>query len=79
MKTVKQEVMVGDTNANDVVILGGLSDNARIHLSIPPGMEDEEITLLKEMNGKRKKAQPEEEAPKKEASAAVVPGVAPAN
>jgi hypothetical protein len=42
-------------------------------------MEDEEITLLKEMNGKRKKAQPEEEAPKKEASAAVVPGVAPAN
>ncbi|HMG93647.1 MAG TPA: efflux RND transporter periplasmic adaptor subunit [Chryseolinea sp.] len=79
VKTVKQEVIVGDTNANDVVILGGLADNARIHLSIPPGMEDEEITLLKEMDGKRKKAQPEEEAPKKEASAAVVPGIAPAN
>jgi HlyD family secretion protein len=79
VKTVKQEVMVGDTNANDVVILGGLADDSRIHLSIPPGMEDEDITLLKEMNGKRKKAQPEEEAPKKEASVAVVPGAAPAN
>jgi HlyD family secretion protein len=78
-RTIKQEVMVGDTNANDVVILGGLSDNSRVHLSIPHGMEDEEIALLEEMNGKRKKAQPEEEAPKKEASAAVVPGIAPAN
>ena len=73
-KTVKQEVMVGDTNANDVVILGGLTEKDRIHLSMPPGMEDDEISLLKEMNGKRKKSQPEDDAPKKEAApVAVVP------
>jgi len=64
MKVVKQEVMIGDTNANDVVIIGGLTESDRVHLSIPPGTEDDEITLLKEMNGKRKKDQPKEEAPK---------------
>ncbi|WP_333821319.1 efflux RND transporter periplasmic adaptor subunit [Ohtaekwangia sp.] len=64
INTVKQEVMVGQTNANDVVILGGLQENDRVYLSIPAGMEDDEIALLKEMNGKRKKKeeqQPEEE------------------
>lgn len=57
---VKQEVMVGQTNANDVVILGGLSESDRVYLSIPPGTEDDAITLLKEMNGKRKKQEQEE-------------------
>lgn len=72
-KTVKQEVKVGDTNANDVVILGGLAENDRVHLSVPPGMEDEEISLLKEMDGKRKKSQPDDEAPKKDVTAAAAP------
>jgi len=73
MKIVKQEVMIGDTNANDVVIMGGLTDSDRVHLSIPPGIEDDEITLLKEMDGKRKNDQPKEEAPKKETPVVVVP------
>lgn len=57
---VKQEVMVGQTNANDVVILGGLAESDRVYLSIPPGTDDDAITLLKEMNGKRKKKEQEE-------------------
>jgi hypothetical protein len=52
---VKQEVMVGETNANDVVILAGLAVNDKVHLSIPPGKEDDKISLLTEMNGKRRK------------------------
>jgi HlyD family secretion protein len=64
IKTTKQEVIVGHTNANDVVILGGLQLDERIYLSVPSGMEGEEIELLKEMNGKRKKDK--EEAPKPE-------------
>jgi HlyD family secretion protein len=74
-KIVKQEIMIGDTNANDVVILGGLEATDRVHLSIPSGKEDDEINLLKEMNGKRKKIQPKEEEVKKEAApVALVPG-----
>jgi HlyD family secretion protein len=55
IKTIKQEVIVGETNSNDVVILGGLSANDRIFLSVPDGMNDASVSLLKEMNGKRKK------------------------
>lgn len=75
-RTVKQEIMIGDTNANDVVILGGLEASDKVHLSIPLGAEDDEINLLKEMNGKRKKLQPKEEEMKKDevAPVALVPG-----
>ncbi|HEY9007814.1 MAG TPA: efflux RND transporter periplasmic adaptor subunit [Ohtaekwangia sp.] len=66
INTVKQEVMVGQTNANDVVILGGLQENDRVYLSIPAGMEDDEIALLKEMNGKRKKKEEQQPEEKKE-------------
>jgi len=52
---IKQEVIVGETNANDAVILGGLSEADRIYLSVPPGKEEDEVKLLKEMNGKRRK------------------------
>ncbi|MBA4053663.1 MAG: hypothetical protein C0490_03025 [Marivirga sp.] len=74
-RTVKQEIMIGDTNANDVVILGGLVATDKVHLSIPPGTEEDEITLLKEMNGKRKKLQPKEDEQKKDAApVALAPG-----
>lgn len=68
MKTIKQEVMLGLTNANDVIITGGLLADDQVYLSIPSGMEDEEIQLLAEMNGKRKKEKeekPAEPAPQK--------------
>jgi hypothetical protein len=60
INTVKQEVVVGQTNSNDVVILKGLAEDDRVYLSIPAGSENDEITLLKEMNGKRKKKEEEE-------------------
>ncbi len=53
LSTVKQEVMIGSANANDVMILGGLEAGDRVYLSNVYGMEDDEIQLLPEMNGKR--------------------------
>lgn len=58
---IKQEVIVGDANTNDVVIKGGLKANDKIYLSSPSGQEDEDIKLLPEMNGKRKKKDAKEE------------------
>lgn len=55
LNIVKQEVMMGETNANDAVIVAGLSDGDRVYLSVPAGQDDKEIRLLPEMNGKRKK------------------------
>lgn len=62
LNSYKQEVMIGQTNANDVVILAGLGEGDRIYLSVPSGMEDKRVDLLPEMNGKRKKVEPEEPA-----------------
>jgi len=55
LNIIKQEVMVGQTNANDAVIQGGLAEGDRVFLSIPEGLEARSIKLLPEMNGKRKK------------------------
>ncbi|MBL7858736.1 MAG: HlyD family efflux transporter periplasmic adaptor subunit [Cyclobacteriaceae bacterium] len=60
MNTIKQEIIVGLSNASDVVITAGLKENDRVFLSVPKGIEDDDIRLLPEMNGKRKK---EEEKP----------------
>ena len=73
----KQEVIIGDTNANDAVVLGGLTDTDRIYMSVPPRMEDQPIALLKEMNGKRKRDQPDSPLVTKDAAADIVPAVAP--
>lgn len=62
INTVKQEVIVGATNANDAVLLGGLSESDRVFLSVPAGLEDQKIELLPELNGKRKKKDKEEPA-----------------
>jgi HlyD family secretion protein len=55
LKTVKKEVIIGETNANDAIVLGGLAVDERIFLSIPTGLEDQAIELLPQLNGKRKK------------------------
>lgn len=73
MTISKQEVIIGETNARDVVILGGLHDKDRVYLSIPLGMADEKIALLKEMDGKRKKLQPEEEKQARDTPKSAVP------
>lgn len=64
LNIIKQEVIVGDANANDVVIKGGLKVNDRVYLSNPAGQEDEDVNLLPEMNGKRKKKDAKEEEKK---------------
>ncbi|MBL7877247.1 MAG: efflux RND transporter periplasmic adaptor subunit [Cyclobacteriaceae bacterium] len=63
IKTVKQEVVVGATNANSAVILEGINASDRIYLSIPPGLEEQEINLLPHLNGKRNKKDKEEPTP----------------
>ncbi|SNS80167.1 Multidrug efflux pump subunit AcrA (membrane-fusion protein) [Ekhidna lutea] len=51
--TVKQEVIIGDANAEHVHIIAGLDAGDRVHLSSVQGMENKEVILLEEMNGKR--------------------------
>ena len=64
MSIIKQEVIVGETNANDAVVLGGLKETERVYLSLPLGLENQKIILLPEMNGKRKKKEEKEETKK---------------
>lgn len=59
---VKQEVQVGETNANDAVIKLGLKVGDKVYLSVPAGKEDDEVAYLKELNGKRKKKDEEKQA-----------------
>ncbi len=62
IKTTKQEVMLGDANAESVLITAGLQEGDKLSLSSVAGMENESVTLLPEMNGKRKPKE-EEVAP----------------
>lgn len=62
LNIVKQEVMIGATNANNAVILAGLSEGDRVFLSIPANQDEKSIDLLPEMNGKRKKKEQPKEA-----------------
>ncbi|HTF18371.1 MAG TPA: efflux RND transporter periplasmic adaptor subunit [Chryseolinea sp.] len=55
MKAQKQEVVIGEANNNDVIVVTGLGDKDEVYLSVPPDMEDDNISLLKELDGKRKK------------------------
>ncbi len=63
IKTVKQEVEVGQSNENAVMILKGLAEEDRVYLSVPAGYEDNAIVLLPEMNGKRNKDKKNNESP----------------
>jgi HlyD family secretion protein len=63
IKTVKQEVIVGATNANSAVIVAGIDASDRIYLSVPPGLEEQKIDLLPQLNGKRNKKDAEETTP----------------
>lgn len=51
----KQEVIVGETNSNEAVITAGLQADEKVYLSVPTGMENDKISLLPELNGKRRK------------------------
>jgi HlyD family secretion protein len=59
----KQEVIVGDTNANEAIILSGLQENDRVYLSVPSIQESGDVRLLPELNGKRgRKEEPKPQA-----------------
>lgn len=60
IKTIKQEVQIGDTNTDEAVILAGLKEMDKVHLSVPIGMEDAEVELIPEMDGKRWQMESEE-------------------
>jgi HlyD family secretion protein len=55
LKVVKQEVQVGELNANDAVVKLGLALGENVYLSVPKGYEEDEVRLLPQLNGKRKK------------------------
>ena len=61
---IKQEVLVGETNANEAVIKSGLQETDRVYLSVPIGVEDQLVKLLPELDGKRNKEQTAEKAKK---------------
>lgn len=54
-KIVKQEVVIGETNSNDVLITAGLKENEKILLSVPAGMDADKVNLLEQLNGTRSK------------------------
>lgn len=58
LDVVKQEVVIGPTNANEVIIHKGLSQGDRLYLAVPTGREQEDVQLLPERNGKRRKQTP---------------------
>lgn len=53
MSTIKQEIVIGETNANDAVVLSGLNEGDKIFLSMPGDIPGD-IRLLPHMNGKRR-------------------------
>jgi HlyD family secretion protein len=63
INTLKQEVIIGETNANEAVIIAGLQEGDRVFLSIPDGIENKDFVLLKQMDGKRRKHDPDEQKP----------------
>jgi HlyD family secretion protein len=64
LTTIKQEIMLGETNANEAVILAGLSAGDRVYLSVPSGLEAQSIKLISEMDGKRRVEEQAEPEPK---------------
>lgn len=60
LKTIKQEVQIGDTNTDEAIVLAGVEENDNVYLSIPGGMDDDEVSLLEIMNGKRSRPASEE-------------------
>jgi HlyD family secretion protein len=64
LTTLKQEVEVGETNANNAVILLGLAEGEKVFLSVPSGQNEKEIRMLPQLKGKRKKEEGEKPADK---------------
>ncbi len=46
----RQQVLVGKTNANEAVILDGVTEGDELYLSIPPDVEDTPLALLSDVS-----------------------------
>ena len=49
----KQEVMIGATNTNEVIIAAGLNEGDQVYLNRIPDIDDRDVNLIPEMDGKR--------------------------
>ena len=58
LNTIKQEIMVGETNVNEAIIKAGLNKGDKLYLSIPSGFDDRQIVMIPEMDGKRSQPEP---------------------
>lgn len=67
INAVKQEVQLGAVNSNEAIIVSGLAEGDRVYLSVPRGMDNKDIAMLPELDGKRdRNKQREEEVDKRE-------------
>lgn len=57
LNTEKQEVMLGSSNRNEVVVLAGLEAGDVLYLNGVSGQVKKSVALLKEMDGRRQKQQ----------------------
>jgi len=53
LNAIKQEIEVGSSNRNEVVVLSGLEDDDQVYLNRISGMEKSDVQLLPSLNGKR--------------------------
>ncbi len=58
LNTIKQEIMVGETNVNEAIVKAGLNKGDKLYLSIPSGFDNRQIVMIPEMDGKRSQPEP---------------------
>ncbi len=59
LTTTKQEVIIGPTNRNEVVITAGLNEDDKVYLSRVNSADKQSIVLLPQLDGKRQKRENE--------------------
>jgi HlyD family secretion protein len=79
INTIKQEIIIGETNANDAIVLKGLDEGDDLFLSVPKGLDDQDFNLLPELNGKRQKKDTKPVAPDKPAPKVITSSEKPAS
>jgi HlyD family secretion protein len=79
INTVKQEIIIGETNANDAIVVKGLDEGDNLFLSVPKGLDDQDFNLLPELNGKRQKKDEKPVAPDKPAPKVITSSAKPAS
>ncbi len=52
LSTIKQEVALGQSNSDEIVVLKGLNENDMVYLSDPEGMSEKQINMLEDFSDK---------------------------